>query len=176
MLTAVDKSLSSSLADARDALINAVVDMLTAYRAVQGASLSSSSLLCPYQLRHVALNVLAMLKSVSLTDNYFDVEFSLHTHTHNRFTALWNLSGTTRVSRYQKKHSPTHTHRGHQSSLSAFSIYYDPWHPPYSFHVLYSLFPQSLQVLFALPLGLVSSTSYSIHFFTQSLCSFCRLD
>jgi len=39
-----------------------------------------------------------------------------HTHTHNRlFTVLWNLSGTTRVSRYQKKHSPTHTHRGHQS-------------------------------------------------------------
>jgi len=27
--------------------------------------------------------------------------------THNRFTALWNLSGTTWVSRYQKKHSPT---------------------------------------------------------------------
>ena len=25
------------------------------------------------------------------------------------FTALWNLSGTTRVSRYRKKHSPTHT-------------------------------------------------------------------
>ena len=42
-----------------------------------------------------------------------------HTHTHNRFTALWNLSGTTRVSRYQEKHSPTHTHRGHQSSQSA---------------------------------------------------------
>jgi len=49
-----------------------------------------------------------------------------HTHTHNRFTALWNLSGTTRVSRYPKKHSPTHTHRGHQSSQSAFSIYYEP--------------------------------------------------
>jgi len=58
--------------------------------------------------------------------------------------ALWNLSGTTRVSRYQKKHSPTDPHRGHQSSLSAFSIYYDPWHPLYSIHVLYSLFPQSL--------------------------------
>jgi len=67
-----------------------------------------------------------------------------HTHTHNHFTALWIWSGTTRVSRYQKKHSPTHTHRGHQSSLSAFSIYYDPWHPPCSIHVLYSLFPQSL--------------------------------
>jgi len=30
-----------------------------------------------------------------------------NSHTHNHFTALWNLSGTTRVSRYQKKHSPT---------------------------------------------------------------------
>ena len=28
-----------------------------------------------------------------------------HIHTHNHFTALWILSGTTRVSRYQKKHS-----------------------------------------------------------------------
>jgi len=27
-----------------------------------------------------------------------------HTHTHNHFTALWTLSGTTRVSRYQKVH------------------------------------------------------------------------
>ena len=69
---------------------------------------------------------------------------NLHTHTHNRFTAVWNLSGTTQVSRYQKKHSPTHTHRGHQSSQSAFSIYYEPWHPPYSMHVLCSLFTQSL--------------------------------
>ena len=41
------------------------------------------------------------------------------------FQALWVLSGTTRVSRYQKKHSPTHTHRGQQSSLSASSIYYN---------------------------------------------------
>jgi len=67
-----------------------------------------------------------------------------HTHTHNHFMALWILSGTTRVRRYRKKHSPTHTHRGHQSSLSTFSIYYDPWHPLYSIHVLYSLFPESL--------------------------------
>ena len=68
----------------------------------------------------------------------------LHTHTHNRFTALWILSWTTQVSWYQKKHSPTHTHHGHQWSLSAFSIYYDPWHPPYPIHVLYSLSAQSL--------------------------------
>jgi len=31
----------------------------------------------------------------------------------------------------------------------------------------------SLQVFFGLPLGLAPSTSYSIHFFTQSLSSFC---
>jgi len=30
--------------------------------------------------------------------------------------ALWILSGTTQVSQYQKKHSLTHTHHGHQSS------------------------------------------------------------
>jgi len=35
------------------------------------------------------------------------ISYLSHTHTHNRFTALWKLSGTTRVSRYQKKHSPT---------------------------------------------------------------------
>jgi len=38
-----------------------------------------------------------------------------HPHTHNRFTALWILSGTTRVSRYQNKHSPTHTYRGYHA-------------------------------------------------------------
>ena len=71
-VTAVDKSLSSSLSDARDALINAVVDMLTAYRTVQGVGgQSASHLLCPYQLRHIALYVLAMLKSVSRYDIYF---------------------------------------------------------------------------------------------------------
>jgi len=33
-----------------------------------------------------------------------------HRHTHSHFTALWILSGTTRVSLYQKKHSPSHTY------------------------------------------------------------------
>jgi len=45
-----------------------------------------------------------------------------HAHTHNHFMALWILSGTTRVSRYQKKHSPTHTYHGHQSSLICPSL------------------------------------------------------
>jgi len=63
--------------------------------------------------------------------------------THNRFTALWILSGTTRVSWYQKKHSPTHIYHIN-CPLSASSIYYDPWHPPCSIHELESHFPQSL--------------------------------
>jgi len=93
------------------------------------------------------------------------------THTHNHFTALWILSGTTGVSRYQKKHSPTYTYRGHQSSLVCFfnlirsmaSSLFNPrtWQSTIS-----------LQVFFDLPLGLTPSTSYSIHFFTQSLSSF----
>ena len=48
--------------------------------------------------------------------------FLAHTHTYNHFTAMWNLSGTTRVSRYQKKRSPTHTHRGHQSPRSPYLL------------------------------------------------------
>jgi len=98
-----------------------------------------------------------------------------HTHTHNRFMALWILSRTTRVSRYQKKHSPTHTYHGHQSSLIccihgihkqsvASSLF--------SLHTWQSFPTISLQVFFGLPLGLAPSTSYSVHLFTQSLSSF----
>ena len=45
--------------------------------------------------------------------------FSSYFHTH---TQLLNgfLSGTTRVGRYQKKHSPTHTHPDHQTSFINF--------------------------------------------------------
>jgi len=87
--------------------------------------------------------------------------------------ALWILSGTSWVSRYQKKHSPTHTYRGHQSSLTCF------------FHIIRSMASSlfnpctwqsfstiSRQVFFGLPLGMAPSTSYSIHFFIQSLSSF----
>jgi len=44
-----------------------------------------------------------------------------HTHTHTQpFMDLWTLSGTNRVSWYQKKHSPIHTYRGHKSSFIWF--------------------------------------------------------
>jgi len=59
-------------------------------------------------------------------------------------TALWILSGTTQVSRYQKKHSPSHTYRDHQSSLICF------------LHLLQSM----------------ASSLFNFRFFTQSLSSF----
>jgi len=46
----------------------------------------------------------------------FLVRVSKHTHTHH-FMALWILSRTTWVIQYQKKHSPTHSYRGHQAPV-----------------------------------------------------------
>ena len=58
------------------------------------------------------------------------------------FNGLW--SGTTRVGRYQKKHSPTHTHRIIVLPLSPFSFCNGPWHPLYSTYVLDSPHVQPL--------------------------------
>jgi len=60
---AVDKALSTSLSDARDAMINAAVDMLSAYRASTNPGHSTGQVICPYQLRLIPLYILAMLKS-----------------------------------------------------------------------------------------------------------------
>jgi len=47
------------------------------------------------------------------------INFSNYTHTHTQpFSRLW--SGTTRVGRYQKQHSPTHTHPDHRTSFIIF--------------------------------------------------------
>jgi len=54
-----------------------------------------------------------------------------HIHTQPFYGSIRILSGTTRVSWYQKKHSPTHTYRGHQSSL----IYF--------FHLIRSMAPST---------------------------------
>jgi len=85
---------------------------------------------------------------------------------------LQPFSGTTRVSQYQKKHSPTH-HPDHRlifigffhllQSIASFLFKLRAWQ---------SFSTTSLHVLFGLPLGLEPSTSYSIHFFTQSVSSY----
>jgi len=95
-----------------------------------------------------------------------------HTHAHRQpFNGLW--SRTTRVGRYQKEHSPTHTHPDHRKSFIIFL--HLQWSMASSLFILrawQSSRTTSLQVLFGLPLGLGPSTSYRIHFFTQSSSSF----
>jgi len=95
------------------------------------------------------------------------------THTHTQPTTTQQqpfygpLSGTTRVNRYQKKHSPTHHPifiSFHLPRSIAFSLF--------KFRAWQSFCTTSVRVLFGLPLGLEPSTSYSIHFVTQSVSSY----
>ncbi|XP_036083519.1 protein transport protein Sec24B isoform X6 [Rousettus aegyptiacus] len=58
---AVDRSVSSSLSDARDALVNAVVDSLSAYGSTV-SNLQQSALIAPSSLKLFPLYVLALLK------------------------------------------------------------------------------------------------------------------
>jgi len=68
----------------------------------------------------------------------------MHTRTHNHFTVQMILSVTTQKSRYQKKHSPTHTHCGDPWPLICFVYLLQSMASSCSIHVPYSLFPQSL--------------------------------
>ena len=95
---------------------------------------------------------------------------SMRTHTHP-FSGF--LSRTTWVSRYQKKHSPSHTFPANEPSFISFL------HLPQTIalslpnlRAWQSFRTTSNHVLFGLPLGLEHSTSYSIHFFSQLLSSF----
>jgi len=82
------------------------------------------------------------------------------------------LSVTTWVSRYRKKHSPMHQHQpDHHPVFISF------------FHLLRSIASSLFKLRDwqsfcttspRLPFGLEPSTSYSIHFFTQLVCSFCN--
>ena len=93
-----------------------------------------------------------------------------YTHT-QQFNGLW--SGTTRVGQYQKKLSPTHTHPDHRTSFINFlHLLRSIASSVFSLRAWQSSLTTSLQVLFGLPLGLGPSTSYSMHFFTQSSSSF----
>uniref|UniRef100_A0A8C6YS17 SEC24 homolog A, COPII coat complex component n=1 Tax=Nothoprocta perdicaria TaxID=30464 RepID=A0A8C6YS17_NOTPE len=58
---AVDRSVSASLSDARDALVNAVIDSLAAYRS-SVLSIQQPGLMAPRSLRLFPLYVLALLK------------------------------------------------------------------------------------------------------------------
>ncbi|XP_033231319.1 protein transport protein Sec24A [Belonocnema kinseyi] len=60
---AVDRSLQSSLSDARDALINAAIDMLSAYKLAQSSSVTG--LIAPDNLKLLPLYIIALLKCVA---------------------------------------------------------------------------------------------------------------
>uniref|UniRef100_A0A8C8MHQ1 SEC24 homolog B, COPII coat complex component n=1 Tax=Oncorhynchus tshawytscha TaxID=74940 RepID=A0A8C8MHQ1_ONCTS len=62
---AIDRSISSSLSDARDALVNAVVDSLSAYKNTV-SNLQQSGLIAPAALCLFPLYVLALLKQKAL--------------------------------------------------------------------------------------------------------------
>jgi len=78
--------------------------------------------------------------------------------------ALWILSGTMRVSWYQKKHSPIHTYRGHQSSFISFLHLL--WSMASYLHATISKF--SLVCLLAWHPPYISSPNHCLHF-----CSSC---
>jgi len=77
------------------------------------------------------------------------------------------LSGTTRVSQYQKKHSPTHYPDHHPIFISFFHLPQSIASSLFKLHAWQSFRTTSFHVLFRLPLGLEPSTSYSIHFYKQ---------
>lgn len=60
---AVDRSVSATLSDARDALVNAVIDSLAAYRS-SVLSIQQPGLTAPFSLRLFPLYILALLKQV----------------------------------------------------------------------------------------------------------------
>jgi len=74
----------------------------------------------------------------------YSMSTRVHTHTYNRFTALWILSGTTRVSLYQKNIHTLTPILIINRHLSASSIYCNPQHPFCSIYVPDSLFGQPL--------------------------------
>jgi len=93
-----------------------------------------------------------------------------HTHT-QPFNCLWFR--TTRVGRYQKKHSPIYTHPDHRTSFIDFlHLLRFIASSLFSLRAWQSFLTTSLQVLFGFPLGLGPSTSYAMHFFTQSSSAF----
>ena len=92
------------------------------------------------------------------------------THT-QPFNGPW--SGTTQVGRYKKKHAPTHIHPDHRTSFINFlHLLRSIASSLFCLRAWQSFSTTSLQVLFGLPLGLGPSTSYSMHFFTESSSSF----
>jgi len=105
------------------------------------------------------------LRSVHL----FFTQFTLLQQQRQQQPFYGPLSGTTRVSWYQKKHSPTHHPNHHLIFISFFHLPRSIALSLFKLRAWQSFCTTSLHVLFGLPLGLEPSTSHSIHFVTQSV-------
>lgn len=71
LILAVDRSVTCSLTDARDALINVCVDVLGVYKLTISGQVAGA-LMTPYSLRLLPLFILALLKHVSKHSIHFD--------------------------------------------------------------------------------------------------------
>jgi len=101
-----------------------------------------------------------------------------HTHTHTHIHSFYGSMDFVRTpgwagTRRNIHDSPTHNYPGHQSPLICFiHLIWSMVSSLFNPCIWQSFSTICLQVFFGLFLGLTPSTSYSIHFFTQSLSSF----
>jgi len=102
------------------------------------------------------------------------VECFMYLHVQCTTTTVLQPLSKTKVSRYQKKHSPTRTYSDHQ--LSFVSFLHLQWSVKSIIPFHFTCLTVFLHNLYSSPLGLplvpAPFTSYSLHFFTQSLSHF----
>lgn len=77
MSTAIDRSLSCSVSDARDALVNAVVDSLESYRS-NISNVQQTGVIAPSCLRLFPLYTLALLKQVQHSERHTNHSSVVH--------------------------------------------------------------------------------------------------
>jgi len=93
-----------------------------------------------------------------------------HTHIHNHFTALWILTRTTWVSRYQKKYSPTHTYPDHQLSFICFHLLWSMASSLFNLHAWQSFCAISVQA-WIIKIIFATWCPYLLYIFHSSLGS-----
>eukprot|EP00040_Diaphanoeca_grandis_P034644 m.215931 g.215931 ORF g.215931 m.215931 type:complete len:998 (-) comp33197_c0_seq1:96-3089(-) len=87
---AIDRALATKLSDARDAIINVVVDCLSAYRK-HIANSGSSSLVSPGSLRALPLLALALMKNAAFTNEPIEMDARSHAITLMKVLPMWEL-------------------------------------------------------------------------------------
>jgi len=130
-------------------------------------------LLAMFKKRQVIKHYWCITKSVPNPKEGLDLLIAVNTHIHT--IVLWFSGFYLDPGKVvAKKDSPTDTYPDHHSSLICFlHLLWSMASSLFNLCAWQSFRTTSVQVLFGLPLGLAASTLYSIHFFMQSLSSFC---